>query len=193
MDRKLAVFYPGIGYTMDRPILHFSRKLAEGLGYEIRPLPYTGFPRGVRGDRQKMEACFHIAMTQAREMLSDLAWDTYEEIVFIGKSVGTIAAAALAAESPVNERIRQVLYTPLEDTFSFPIRDAIVFTGTDDIWTGSKDSRIQALCAKQSIPCTVIPGGNHSLENGRWQEDLENLKTILEGTEAFLQRQRRIP
>ena len=56
MDRKLAVFFPGIGYTMDRPLLHFSRRIAADLGYELRPLPYTGFPSGVRGDREKMEA-----------------------------------------------------------------------------------------------------------------------------------------
>ena len=188
MDRKLAVFFPGIGYTMDRPLLHFSRSIAEGLGYEIKPLPYTGFPRGVRGDRKKMEACFHIALIQAREMLSDLDWNAFEEIVYIGKSVGTIVSAALAAESPVNERIRQVLYTPLEDTFSFPIYDAIAFTGSDDPWTGGTDSRIQMICRERSIPCTVIPGGNHSLETRNWQEDLENLRIILAETEAFLQK-----
>ena len=188
MDRKLAVFFPGIGYTMDRPLLHFSRRIAEDLGYEVKPLPYTGFPRGVRGDHQKMEACFHIALTQAREMLSDLDWNTYDEIVFIGKSVGTIVSAALAAENPVNDRIRQVLYTPLEDTFSFPVLDAIAFTGSDDPWTGGINSRIQALCTERTIPCTVIPRGNHSLETSRWQEDLENLRIILTETEAFLRR-----
>ena len=193
MVRKLAVFFPGIGYTMDRPLLHFSRRIAEGLGYEIKPLPYTGFPAGVRGDRGKMEECFRIALSQSRDMLSDLDWNSYEEIVFVGKSVGTIAAAALAAECPVKERIRQILFTPLVETFSFPIREAIVFTGTEDPWTGGARSRIRELCTEQNIPCTVVPKGNHSLESGSWQEDLDNLKRILEETEAFLRRQRRIP
>ena len=191
MDRRLAAFFPGIGYTMDRPLLYFSRRIAEHLGYEIRPLPYTGFPQGVRGDRQKMEECLRIALTQAESMLSDLDWNVYEDIVFIGKSVGTIAAAALAAENPVREKIRQVIYTPLEDTFSVPIRDAVAFTGSEDPWTG--EGRIQALCAKRNIPCTVIPGGNHSLESGRWQEDVDNLKSILGETEAFLRGERRKP
>ncbi len=193
MDRNLAVFFPGIGYNMDRPLLHFSRRIAEDLGYEIKPLPYAGFPRGVRGDRMKMEACFHIALTQAREMLSEVDWNAYDEIVFIGKSVGTIVSAALGAESPVNERIRQVLYTPLADTFSFPLHDAIAFTGSDDPWTGGPDSRIHLICRERGIPCTVIPGGNHSLETSSWQKDLENLRTILAEAEAFLQEQKRIP
>lgn len=28
MLRKLAVIFPGIGYTVDRPLLHFSRRIA---------------------------------------------------------------------------------------------------------------------------------------------------------------------
>ena len=188
MKRKLAVFFPGIGYTMDRPLLHFSRRIAEDLGYEIKPLPYAGFPRGVRGDRKKMEECFRIALTQSREMLSAMDWSDYEEIVLIGKSVGTIVSAALAAENPLKERVRQVLYTPLEDTFSFPIREAIAFTGTEDPWTGGANSRIQALCAERDVPCMVVPGGNHSLESSLWQEDVDNLKRILRETETFLRR-----
>lgn len=190
MDRKLAVFFPGIGYTMDRPLLHFSRRIAADLGYELRPLPYTGFPSGVRGDREKMKACFAIALAQAGEMLSDLDLNAYGEIVFLGKSVGTLAAAALGAERPVRGRLRQVLFTPLEDTFSFPLRDAIAFTGSDDPWVGGRDSRIPALCAERSIPCTVIPGGNHSLETGSWQKDLENLALVLGQTEGFLRGKR---
>ena len=186
MLRKLAVLFPGIGYTVDRPLLHFSRRIAADLGYEIKPLPYTGFPRNVRGDRQKMVECYHIALTQTREMLSNTNLEAYNDILFIGKSVGTIVAAALAAESPVKARIRQVIYTPLEDTFSVPIRNAVTFTGSADPWAGGSDSRIPALCEKQGIPCFVIPNGNHSLESGSWRNDLENLHTILAETERFI-------
>ena len=186
MMRNLAVLFPGIGYTVDRPLLHFSRRIAADLGYETIPLPYTGFPRNVRGDRQKMVECYHIALTQARELLSNTDWEAYDDILFIGKSVGTIVAAVLAAESSVQSKIRQVIYTPLEDTFSVPIKNAVVFTGSADPWVGGSDSRIPALCEERRIPCFLIPGGNHSLESGSWQNDLENLQTILTETERFI-------
>ena len=32
--KKLAVFFPGIGYTADKPLLYYSRKLAAELDYE---------------------------------------------------------------------------------------------------------------------------------------------------------------
>ncbi len=186
MRGNLAVFFPGIGYTMDRPLLHFSRKIAAAQGYEIMPLPYTGFPSGVRGDRHKMEECFRIALTQAEEMLSNLDLDLYDDILFIGKSVGTVASAAIAADSSSGDRIRQVFYTPLEDTFSFPIREAVTFTGSADPWVGGSAGRIPDLCAERGIPCTVIPGGNHSLESGSWKKDLENLQRILQETEQYM-------
>ena len=61
---RIAVFFPGIGYTMDRPLLHFSRRLAAELGYEIKPITYGGFPQRFRGDRSKMEECFRLALQQ---------------------------------------------------------------------------------------------------------------------------------
>ena len=107
----LAVFFPGIGYTADRPLLHFCRRLAAELGYEIKLLPYSGFPQQVRGDRSKMEECFRIALTQAGEMFADTDLTAYDDVLFVGKSVGTIVAAKIAAESAA--QIRLVLYTPL--------------------------------------------------------------------------------
>ena len=52
---KLAVFFPGIGYTIDKPLMHYSRRIAAGLGYEIKLLPYGGFPAKILGDRGRME------------------------------------------------------------------------------------------------------------------------------------------
>ena len=33
--KKLAVFFPGIGYTVDKPLMHYSRRLAANAGFEI--------------------------------------------------------------------------------------------------------------------------------------------------------------
>ena len=92
---KIAIFFPGIGYTVDKPLLHYSRRIAAKQGYEIRLLPYAGFPDKVKGDRKKMVESFKMALRQTEDMLSDTDLMSYEEVLFVGKSVGTIAAAAL--------------------------------------------------------------------------------------------------
>lgn len=184
--KKLAVFFPGIGYTNDKPLLYYSRRLAAAAGYELRLLSYDGFPSDVLGDPDKMTACYRIALSQAQAALADVDWTSFDDILFVGKSVGTSIAAWIAAKSPVRGRIRLVLYTPLEETFSFPTDNAIVFTGTDDPWTGGADSRVPALCEKRGVPCVVIPGGNHSLETGDAEADLLHLQTIVKETRRFI-------
>ena len=32
--KRLAVFFPGIGYTVDKPLMHYSRRLAEKHGFD---------------------------------------------------------------------------------------------------------------------------------------------------------------
>ena len=184
--RKLAVFFPGIGYTADRPLLYYSRRTAVALGYETRSLSYTGFPADVLGSSEKMTECYRIALAQAAEILSDVRWDSFDDILFIGKSVGTSIAAWFAAKSPVRHRIRLVLFTPLEETFTFPTDRAIVFTGTSDPWVGGPDSRIPDICAKRRLPCVVIPGGNHSLETSEPDDDIRNLQTIMTAVRSFM-------
>ena len=184
--KKLAVIFPGIGYTVDKPLLHYSRRLAAEAGYEVRLLPYTGFPEKKPGDTDRIGRSCRIAMEQAQEMLSDLDLAAYEDILFVGKSIGTAVAAELAAEIPVCGRIRFVMYTPLEETVAFPFIEAVVFTGSADPWTGKEKTRIPALCRERGIPCHIIPGANHSLESGVIEEDLRQMQGIMEVTARFI-------
>ena len=181
---RLAVFFPGIGYTQDKPLLYYSRRIAAECGYDIRILSYSGFPEKIRGDRRKMEASFRIALSQSEEMLSDLDLTSFEDVLFVGKSLGTIAAAKIASESAA--KIRQIMYTPLEDTFLFQVRNAIAFTGAADPWVGMDNSRISLLCRERNIPCFVIPGANHSLESKDLLADLEHLQMVLRETRKFI-------
>ena len=184
--KKLAVFFPGIGYTVDKPLMYYGGKLALAHGYELRPLPYGGFPPKVLGDRARMAESFTLARRQASDMLADLDLRAYDDVVYFGKSIGTVVAAEYAASSPAADRIRFVLYTPLEETFSLPLGEAVVFTGSADPWVGKARSRIPELCRERGIPCTVVPDANHSLESGDVLADLKALRAAMKETARFL-------
>lgn len=96
-EKKLAVIFPGIGYTADKPLLYFSRKIATLHGYDEKIMAYTGFPPKIKGDRARMEQSFRIALEQSLEMLKDVDFSEYEDVLFIGKSIGTIVAAKIAS------------------------------------------------------------------------------------------------
>ena len=182
--KRLAVFFPGIGYTIDKPLLHYSRRLAEKHSFEICLLPYSGFPKKVKGDKGKMQESYKIALQQAKEMLSDIDFENYDDILFVGKSIGTIVAAKIASKSSVRDRIRFIYYTPLEETFSYPVQDAIVFTGSAGPWM--EVGLIPALCKELGIPCRVIPEANHSLESADPLVDIQNLSEIMAETARFI-------
>ena len=184
---KLAVFFPGIGYTVDKPLLYYSRKIAAELGYEIKLLPYQGFPAKIQGDAGRMQKSFQIALSQAQEMLSETDFSAYDEILFVGKSIGTIVAAKIASDLERKERIRLIFYTPLQETFQFELGNAIVFTGSNDPWVGREHSKIAEFAAEKGYPCFVIEDANHSLETGNAVKDIENLQLIMKETKRFVE------
>ena len=52
---KAAVFFPGIGYHCDKPLLYYSRKLAQECGYEETiALSYTYDGGNIRGNEAFM-------------------------------------------------------------------------------------------------------------------------------------------
>ena len=133
---------------------------------------------------------FQIALGQSEERLSEVEFSLYDDILFIGKSIGTIVAAKIASESSEKDRIRLVLYTPLKDTFSFDFGAATVFTGTDDPWVGHDTSEILAICEGRGIPCALIPGANHSLETKDTDYDLKCLYRIMKQTDLFIKQRK---
>ncbi len=130
---KLAVIFPGIGYHKDKPLLYYSSKIAQNAGFETRYIEYHDMPQKIRGNIEMMKKAAELAYTQAKEQLSDIVFSDYDDVLFIGKSIGTVVLARYVTSNGINAR--QIWYTPVEATFSFGIHDAIAFRGDDDPWS----------------------------------------------------------
>lgn len=180
--KKAAVLFPGIGYHTDKPLLYYSKKIAAEHGYEIIEVPYGKFPKGVKGSREKMEKAFFSALEQAGELLQDVDFSEYDDIVFISKSVGTAVASAYAGRHGL--KTRNIYYTPVEVSFQFMEQPGIVFTGTADAWVTFE--AVERGCETGGFPLYVTEDGNHSLETGAVKRDLENLREIMRITEEYI-------
>ncbi len=179
---RIAVLFPGVGYTCDKPLLYYAAKLARALGYEVLPVPYGHFPKGVKGDAEKMRLVFDSAFSQAEALLADVDWNACGEVAFIGKSIGTAVAARYAREKGL--RVKSVLLTPLAETFACLDGDAIAFHGTADPWADTAE--ITRLCAAHGVPLHLTPGANHSLETGDIDADLDALARTMAAVRGFL-------
>lgn len=173
--KKIACLFPGIGYTCDKPLLYYSWKLLKGMGWEIIPVSYSGFPSGVKGNAEKMEQCAVMALDQAETLLRDIDWSEYTQILFVGKSIGTVICTAYAHRHSLP--CRQILFTPVEATFRFASPDAIAFHGTADPWADTKI--IEQSCKKLGIPLYETENANHSLETGDVSKDIKEMRKIM--------------
>ncbi|MCD8038466.1 MAG: alpha/beta hydrolase [Lachnospiraceae bacterium] len=179
---KIAVIFPGIGYHADKPLLYYSRKIAVSHGYEIKNVPYGNFPAGVKGNREKMKDCFSSALEQTEEMLRDVDFSKYDEILFISKSIGTAVAAAYGREHGL--KTKNIYFTPVEDSFQFMDCQGIVFHGTADSWADTRF--VKEECEKRGFPLHIVEDANHSLETGDWENDVKALHSVMLAVEGYL-------
>ncbi len=180
--KKIAVLFPGIGYHCDKPLLYYSRRLAQNAGYDIFPITYSFKKSGLKGDPEKIRKAAEELMKQTEKALRDLSLEEYEDILFISKSLGTAMAARYAFEHDLD--VRHILFTPLELTFEYPVKNSIAFSGSADLWADTE--LIRKLCGKSDIPLTVADGANHSLETGDVLRNIDILKEVTEQVRNFI-------
>ncbi|MBO4458874.1 MAG: hypothetical protein J5802_14305 [Butyrivibrio sp.] len=186
MDKKnLMVIFPGMGYNTSRPVLYYTRKLAQKYGYEIREVNFS-FPEkaaDVKGKSDKMSQSFEIAMSHAREQLAGIDYGSYDRVIFVGKSIGTVVAAAYDKQENVNAE--HIIYTPLPHTFKYSRKECgIMVHGTSDPWCETQivDEKSREL----NIECIKVADANHSLETDSVQTDLGNLMKIMVKIEMYV-------
>lgn len=180
---KIAVYFPGIGYHCDKPLLYYSRKIACELGYKDQiNISYTYNAGNIRGNDEKMNEAYEALFLQAEAGLAEVSWSEYDDVLFISKSIGTIIAASYAKKYEL-KCARHILYTPLAQTYLFAPDHGIAFIGTADPWSDTDE--IIRLSSANHIPLSVYDGCNHSLECNDTFKNLENLKDIMEKTMDF--------
>ena len=177
--KKIAVIFPGIGYNSDKPLLYYTKKIAKNLGYEILNIRYD-IPINagdIKGDRQKMQEVFKLAVMQAKEQLSALDINGCDRVVFIGKSIGT----AVASNIDINDKIgaEQLVFTPVPQTFDFMGNaKGTVFHGTADPWCDT--AIVDEKCAELGLELYKYENANHSIETGDLIKDIDNIRNIME-------------
>ena len=185
---NLAILFPGIGYHCDKPLLYYSRKLAKQNGYEeIISLNYSYQGQNIRGDEKKMQKAFEILYQQADKQLKEIDFSKYKKILFISKSVGTIIASAYAQKHKIS--CKQVLYTPLEQTYQFQHFDAIAFLGTNDPWSDVK--KVEQLSKEQQVPIYLYENSDHSIETKDTLQNIKFLQNAMQLTQQYIENEDR--
>lgn len=83
--RKICVIFPGIGYSIEKPLLYYSKKIANEHGYEVIVIEYSGIDRGCLKERETMLEAFNKAVVQAEEQLKGTDFASCEDVIFASK------------------------------------------------------------------------------------------------------------
>ena len=177
--RKIAVVFPGVGYTKDRPLLYYAGKVTVNCGFELKHISFTGLEWSK--DKLKdhafllktLDKCLHMT-EEALDGLGDMSGD---EVVFISKSIGTVVATAYARKKSL--KVKQICFSPLEMISGFIMEESgILFCGDNDPYADCV--AIEKIANDKKLEIHKIAGGNHSLETGDICSDLDNMKDIME-------------
>lgn len=163
MGKSIVFSFPG-KRGEEIPLLYFGAKHYMDKDYEK---VYIQHPASGNGLEEVYE--------NAKAILRTYDFSEYEDIVFVGKSMGTVVACKLKAELQIDARL--VLFTPLNDTLPYINSDnRVVLAAMGDNDRFLDWEVLREHCEKENVPYYIEPGVGHSMEV---KEDLtKNLQVI---------------
>lgn len=188
--RRLAVLFPGVGYTCTKPLLYYTASAAKDHGYEILKLDYGQDIHTFRGRTQEdLEPVGKLALKRTLRQLNDIRFADYDKIIFISKSIGTVIACEAEKQLQLTGKVQHFLMTPIPTTIPYLKNvNGIFFSGTADPYIPESTVRKAAKCYPAKTG-GIFEGCNHSLERpGNTIGNLKNLQQIIECLEWMLEK-----
>jgi hypothetical protein len=183
---SLAILFPGLRYTCDKPLLHYTTFALSTLGMDVLQL----WPEYTRTE--------FASLSQAEQVLSNVedgrsalqagqGQRSYNQLVLVGKSIGTLTMALLIGQGDTSfAQAATIWLTPL---LNLPMvaQAAQSLQGRALIAGGSGDATfdpqvLQAVRARPGLKILEFEAANHSLEiPGDPQRSVQYLGELVQG------------
>lgn len=169
--KKLIIMFPGVGYTMDFPLLYYASFLYEAKGYEQIHMKYNSifFEPDLTREEKSLRVRDYVW-----EKAKDIDFSEYDEVVFLSKSFGTAEAGYLAEKLGINPV--QIYLTPVPRALPYiKEADTVVIGTADEVYPECK-----AYFDEHGIKPLYVEDADHSLEvKGKPFESLEILRDVM--------------
>jgi predicted alpha/beta-hydrolase family hydrolase len=109
----LAVLLPGFGYTLDMPLFYYAENLVQERGWDVLRVEYAYNTRPEFQTLPEPERDRWLLADTTAAWRAGLGQRTYERVVLIGKSLGTLAMGHLLTMGDLPPAIGAVWLTPL--------------------------------------------------------------------------------
>jgi hypothetical protein len=187
----LAVLLPGFNYTCDMPLLYYSTRLLEQRDADVLQL-HADYATTDFQTASPLERLQRLSGDSQALVAGGLARQSYNRLVLVGKSIGTLALASLIS-TPIAANAVTIWLTPLlgqpwlVEAAIKSHNPALFVAGTaDTAFDAAALKRIQDSSGAEAI---LVEGANHSLEiPGEPLRSIEKMGEIMQGLAGFLDR-----
>lgn len=177
--RGLCVIFPGKGYTVDKPLLYYSIRLAMSKGYNLLILSYGEFTLK-ESVRLTMK---NLILGVITDVLAENPVQT--DLVFIAKSIGALFASDTALTLEHKHPVRCAYLTPIDQAIPNMARtNFIAFTGSEDHLL-DHDKALAEL-GEAAYRLRVYQGADHSLNSKNINESIHILAEVLDKIGQFI-------
>lgn len=152
MKKGIVISFTGVRGT-EIPLLYYAARFYEDLGFE--KILINCFMAN--------ESDYEIVYDASRRAVEGLNLGEYENIIFVGKSIGTVIACRIKDELNISAEL--ILFTPIEETLPY-IKSSndiiLVAAGNQDRWLDSE--KLVSRCIAENVKYYIEDGVGHSME-----------------------------
>lgn len=165
---QLAIFLPGIGYTNDSPVLHYTGSYFMQKEFNILRVDYryTDSDEFLNSTKDEQE---HWLIEDVKPVVERiLSEQNFKRIILIGKSMGTIALGEILCSITKLKDAEVIWLTPLlvhnelVDQILKINNRSLLIMGTED--HAYNVDQLEKILEKKNVESFIIEGLNHSFE-----------------------------
>ena len=192
-NNKLAILFAGFSYTCNHPLLYYSKTIAQEEEYDVLAIDLEYYRNKVflSLNEEEQDSYFEKDVQTVKDFLCTYS-TRYNELVFIGKSLGTSIIRRLLDTALLSEKSSYVLLTPgsewkktIEALEKVNSRVLVIGSIQDKHFSIPERER---LYDRSNIEIIELEEGSHSLETGVYEKDVEILKEVMKKVQGFMKR-----
>jgi predicted alpha/beta-hydrolase family hydrolase len=188
---RVALLLPGFGYSCDMPLLYYATLLLWNSGADVLRVEYAYHRRPEYRDLPASDQREWLLADAAAALDVVSQQSQYQQLVLIGKSLGTRAMGYLLTEKPPPQEVRAIWLTPLlrDPELRRQMRAcaarSLTIIGTAD--AHYDPDYLRELSAETGIMVVTVEGADHSLDlEGDAVGSIRAMERVLGAIGAFL-------
>jgi hypothetical protein len=164
---KIALIYPGMRYSCDKPLLHYTTEILLDRGFDVLQL-WADYDNPEFQSSSQAERTVQLIEDGRALLLAGIESSSYSDLILVGKSLGSLTMSFILSEELNFPALKTIWFTPL--FYLPPVPRIILGLNGPAFVAGSKadhtfeSTTTSQLSEKSNIILQVIEDADHSLE-----------------------------